>query len=153
LLVLVTGVLAACSPVAGSTLSPDQATGTAVVGAKSSQAAELTANPIPPNAAELYSTPDWTGWSPSPDEITLSDNGQSFAIGITARISVVLDAAKYPAANLKLDCLPAGALGLITNVESVPPEYSIVRYEGVQLGQCSIENGDFEVTIHVVDQP
>ncbi|GAP12872.1 hypothetical protein LARV_00612 [Longilinea arvoryzae] len=150
---LAIGLLAACSPRSASPLPPDLATGTAVVSAKFTQAAELTANPIPPNAVESYPTLDWTNWTPATGEITAADNGQTFEIGITSRISVVLDAAQYPLANLVLHCQPADALGGITNVESVPPQYYVVRYEGVQPGQCSLQNGDFEVTIKVVAQP
>ncbi len=152
-LVLTIGLWTACSPRSASPLPPDLATGTAVVAAKSTQAAELTANPIPPNAVESYPTLDWTNWTPAPGEITAADNGQSFEIGITSRISVVLDAARYPLANLELNCLPADALGRITNVEAVPPDYDVVRFEGVQLGQCNLKNGDFEVTIKVIAQP
>ncbi len=146
-------LLSACSPVSAPLLSPDLATGTAVVSAKLTQAAELTAYPIAPETAGIVPTLDWTNWTPAPGEITAGDNGKTFEIGITSRISVVLDAAVYPPANLKLDCLPADALGGISNVESVPPAYYTVRYEGVQAGQCSLRNGDFEVIIKVIARP
>lgn len=39
------------------------------------------------------------------------------------------------------------------SVEPAPPDYYVIRYEGVALGRCLIRNGLFEVTINIVNHP
>ncbi len=92
-------------------------------------------------------------WAPSPGEITASDNGTSFTIGITSRIAIVLSRADYPPENMKIVCDPADALGSISNLPIVPAEDDAVRYEGVKPGQCIISNGNFDVIINIVANP
>ncbi|MCE5208282.1 MAG: hypothetical protein LLG42_08225 [Chloroflexi bacterium] len=135
------------------TISPNLVTGTAVVSAKFTQAAEATMYPPTPFPVELYPTMDWTGWTPSPSEIVASDSGKSFDFRLTSRFSIVLKETEYPAANLELNCVPEIVLGRISNVMGVSPDYYVIGYEGSGLGQCTIQNGPFEVTINIVDHP
>lgn len=132
--------------------SSDQATGTAIVADKYTHIAESTLHPATPFPTEVYPTEDWTGWTPSSNEIVASDRGKAFDFLLTSRFSIVLKESEYPPANLELDCTPENVLGQVSNVEGVPPDYYVIRYEGASLGECTIRNGPFEVTIHVVDQ-
>ncbi|HQA29680.1 MAG TPA: hypothetical protein PLA02_10755 [Brevefilum fermentans] len=100
---------------------------------------------------ELYPTYDWAGWTPSPGEIIASDSGKTYSFVLTSRFSIVLKEAEYPAANLNLNCAPGAALGRISNIEGVPPDYYEMRYEGSGFGQCIIQNGPFEVTINITE--
>ena len=135
------------------TLSPDLATGTAIVARKYTEIVEVTRSPATPIPTKLYPTWDWTDWTPSPSEIVANDSGKSFDFWLTSRFSVVLKKSEYPDVNLELQCVPEIALGQISNIEPVPPDYYVVRYEGVRLGQCVIQNGQFEVTINIIDHP
>jgi hypothetical protein len=136
-----------------TTLKPDQATGTAIVGSKYTEAANLTRQPMtalptgqPPVATEV--------WTPSPqDGISADDSGKAFEIWITSRISVILDAAEYPMADLVETCAPDVVLGRVSNIPPVPAPFYVIRYEAVQLGECAIRNGRFHVSILVVADP
>ena len=134
------------------TLSPDLATGTAVVVRKSTEAAELTMYPMTPLPTESWMIVT-IPWTPSPGEIVESDSGKSFDIWITSRVSIILNKTEYPIANLEQNCMPKDVLGQVSNIPVVPPEYYVIRYEGVWLGQCIIRNDQFEVTINVVNRP
>jgi hypothetical protein len=135
------------------TLSPEQATGTAIMARKSTDIAEATLYPATPFPTELYPTEDWTGWTPLSSEIVASDSSKTFDFWLTSRFSIVLKEADFPAANLELSCVPDIVLGRISNVEPVPPDYYVIRYEGSGFGQCIIQNGPFEVTINVIEHP
>ena len=135
------------------TLSPDLADVTEIVAKKYTQVAETTINPATPFPSALYPTMDWAGWTPSTEEIVASDSGNSFDFWVTSRFSIVLKESENPAANLELHCNPEIVLGRISNVEPAPLDYYVMRYEGVRLGQCTIQNGQFEVTINVIDHP
>ena len=111
-------------------------------------AAEMTVYPLTPMPAEVSATIDWT---PAPGEIVASDAGKEFSIRVTSRISLILQEKEYPAADIELHCTPADALGRISNVPVVPAGYYVFRYEGVQAGTCTIRNGQFEITIKVVN--
>jgi hypothetical protein len=135
------------------TLSLEQMTDTAIVARKYNEIAETTLYPPTPFPTELYPTVDWSGWTPAPGEIVASDSGKTFDFVLTSRFSIVLKEADFPAANLELNCFPQDVLGKISNVESVPPDYYVVRFEGTEIGQCNIQNGPFEVTIEIIDHP
>ncbi len=145
--------VAGCSSAIEPTLSPEQATGTAIMARKSTDIAEATLYPATAFPTELYPTYDWVGWTPSPGEIVASDNGKIFNFVLTSRFSIVLKEADYPAANLELNCVPDIVLGRVSNVDSVPPDYYVIRYEGSGFGQCVIQNGSFEVTINIIEPP
>jgi hypothetical protein len=145
-----------CSPTHGQqpiepTLSPQQATGMASMAGKSTDIAETTLYPAIPFPTDVYPTQDWAGWTPSPGEIVASDNGRNFDFTLTSRFSIVLKEVDFPAANLELNCIPQVVLGRISNVEGVPPDYYVIRYEGSGFGQCIIQNGPFVVTINVIE--
>ncbi len=142
-----------CSLAVEPTLSPEQATGTAIMARKSTDIAEGILYPATPFPTEVYPTMDWAGWTPSPGGIVASDSGKNFDFTLTSRFSIVLKEADYPAANLKLNCVPEIVLGRISNVEPAPPDYYVIRYEGSGFGQCIIQNGPFEVTINIIDHP
>ena len=128
------------------------ATGTAIVGSKLTQAAELTEHPM--IASPSRGTPFPTlAWTPSPDEITADDRGKTVQIRLTERVSIVLSEDQYPQANLVQKCVPEGVIGRISNVPAVPPGLYVVRYEGVKPGHCAIRNGEFEVIIDVENAP
>jgi hypothetical protein len=146
-------VFSICRFEVGPTLFPEQATGTAIAARKYTEAAEATLYPATPFPTELYPTYDWTGWTPSPGEIVASDSGKTYSFVLTSRFSIVLKEADFPAANLKLNCVPDIVLGRISNVEPAPPDYYVIRYEGSGFGQCIIENGSFEVTINITRHP
>ena len=151
-------ILTGCSSVnsqlpAVGTFSPEMATGTAEVAEKSTQAAEATLYPPTPIPSEPQLTEDWTGWTPSPGEIVAADNGKVYDFWLTSRFSIVLEESAYPAAKLVLTCAPDVILGRISNIEPAPPAYYVNRYEGVALGQCTIRDGQFEVTINIVNHP
>lgn len=151
-LLLVGCVLMHGSPVLEPTLSPNLASGTALVGRKLTQAAELTLWPPTPEPTEPYPT-IIVPWTPGWGEIIASDSGKTVDVVITGRVSVILDEQEYPRANLVEECRPQGVLGEVSNLPVVPPNFYVVRYEGVQPGQCTIRNGSFEVTIRVVNPP
>ena len=145
--------IAGCSPISEPSLSPELATDTAIVAKKSTDIAEATLYPATPFPTELYPTFDWGGWTPSPGEIVAGDSGKTFDFVLTSRFSIVLKEADYPAVNLELNCVPQVVLGRISNVEGVPPDYYVIRYEGSGFGQCIIQNGSFEVTVNIIDHP
>jgi hypothetical protein len=134
------------------TISPDLATGTALVRSKFTQIVEMTAHPMTPLPTEQYSIVTML-WTPSPEDIVASDNGKSIDIWITSRVALILDSAEYPKANLAVVCVPDGVLGEVSNLPIVPANFYVIRYEGVQLGKCTIRNGQFQVTINVVEHP
>lgn len=145
-----TDVSTAINP--AGTLSPELATGTAEVGRKYTQAAELTSNPITPLPSESGPLASMS-WTPSPGDILAADTGRSFDIWITSRIEIVLEASQYPKANLQIACTPEIVIGQVSNIPAVPANFYVIRYEGVQLGTCKVRNGSFEVTINVVQHP
>ncbi len=102
---------------------------------------------------ELYPTMDWAGWTPSPDMIVDSNSGKTIDFVLTSRFSIVLKEADFPAADLKLNCVPDIVLGRMYNDDGVPPDYYEIRYEGSGVGQCTIRNGSFEVTINITEHP
>jgi hypothetical protein len=157
LVVLLATLLAGCMTAnvrqpADRTISPDLATGTAIVGSKFTQIAELTAHPMTPLPTEQYSIATMS-WTPSPEDIVASDNGKFIDIWITSRVALILDSTGYPKADLRETCVPDGVLGEISNIPIVPANFYVIRYEGVQLGKCIIDNGQFEITINVVNHP
>jgi hypothetical protein len=158
LLILLAALLVGCMaanikmPIAQRTTSPNLATDTALVGSKFTQAAEMTAHPMTPLPAEQHPTAIIL-WTPSPGDIVASDNGKSIDIWITSRVALILDSAEYPKVNLTMVCVPDGVLGEVSNLPIVPPNFYVVRYEGVQLGKCIIRNGQFEVIVNVVEHP
>jgi len=140
------------NPLQVNTLPPGLATGTAQVGSKLTQAAELTAYPMTPLPTDQTPYPSMA-WTPGPYEISAQDSGKTFDIWITSRISLILDRAAYPEADLTETCDSSQVIGRVSNIPVVPPQYYVIRYEGVQLGQCLIRNGAFQVTIRVVIHP
>ena len=153
ILFLILFSIAGCSSISGPILSPKQETGTAIMARKSTDIAEATLYPATAFPTELYPTVDWAGWTPSPGGIVASDSGKNFDFTLTSRFSIVLKEADYPAANLKLNCVPEIVLGRISNVAGAPPDYYEMRYEASGIGQCTVQNGSFEVTINITDHP
>jgi hypothetical protein len=151
-LLLILFSVAGCSSTSEPTLSPEQATGTAIVSRKFTEAAAATLFPTTSFPTEVYPTLDWMGWTPSPGEITAGDSGKVFDFVLTSRFSIILRESDYPVANMGSNCVPDLVLGRISNVEPAPPDYYVFRYEGVGIGQCIIQNGSFEVTINIIDQ-
>ena len=84
-------------------------------------------------------------------EITAADSGQTFTYPLTTRFTVLLNPQDYPVDQLT--CQPEGILGRISNVPEVQPPLQAFRFEAVQPGSCTLQAGDFQVTINVVQQP
>lgn len=151
------GLLANCLATSGpqltlTSLPPEASTTTAALGAKLTAIAAETAYPATPASTEEYPTVT-ESWTPGANEIVAGDSGKTYAIGVTTRISLILERAVYPPENLAVTCVPAEVLGRVSNLPQGPPQYYAVRFEGVQPGQCLIRNGAFQVTIKVVEQP
>lgn len=153
LILILIFLIAGCLPTIEPTLSPEQAAGTAIRSRKSTDIAEATLYPATPFPTELFPTFDWAGQTPSPDEIVAGDSGKSYSFVLTSRFSIVLKEADFPAINLELNCVPQVVMGRISNIEGVPQDYYVIRFEGTGFGQCIIQNGSFEVTIHITDHP
>jgi predicted small lipoprotein YifL len=156
------GMLALAGCGKSATLPPANATAdlasahasqTASMGDKQAQAARLTGVPSATSVPTSTPQPTVAALTPGPGEIVAADNGKTFTIGLTWRIALVLREDQYPAKDLTVTCTPGPVLGGISNVESAPAGYVVRRYEGVDLGQCVLRNGDFSVTVDVVDQP
>lgn len=136
-----------------TTLRPDQATGTAIVGGKYTEAAKLTREPMTGMPTGQLPVPTEV-WTPSPqDGILAADSGKAFEIWITDRISIVLNGAEYPMANMVEACQPDVVLGRVSNIPPIPAPFYVIRYEAVQAGECAIRNGGFHVSIVVVSHP
>lgn len=136
-----------------ATPRPDQATGTAVVGSKYTEAAKLTREPMTAAPTAQFPAPT-EAWTPSPqDGISANDSGKAFEIWITSRIAILLNGAEYPMADLTVTCTPNVVLGRVTNIPPVPAPFYVIRYEAVDLGECTIRNGQFHVSILVVSHP
>lgn len=150
MLSLALALLGGC--VNASTLSPEQATGTAIVAQKYTAAAEMTTTPATPapTSSEIYPT---LAWTPSSSDIVPSNSGSSYKYWITSRFMIVLNEVDFPQANLVVDCVPPDILGRVSNIPPVPSGYYVLRYEGTALGTCTIRNGDFVVTINIVEHP
>ena len=149
---LVLVLLVACTPQGEPTLTAWPPPGMGLLAAKKTQSAGLTAQPSapPPSEAAPSATP---GWTPQPGEVTAADSGKSFNLGITSRMSIILEESLYPQANLKMTCDAPQVLGQVSNIPAVPAGYYVMRYEGVGLGTCNITNGSFDVTITVKAHP
>lgn len=96
------------------------------------------------------STPSTTS-PPTPSsqyEIRAKDSGKSFTYTVTTRFTVILDQNQYPKSDLK--CQPKGVIGSISNIPEVQPPLYAARYGAVQPGTCTLKDGDFEVTIRVI---
>jgi len=151
------GLLAGCLVTSGpqatpTPLPPAAATVTAALGAKLTAIAAATAHPATPAPPEDYPTVT-ESWTPGADEIVAGDSGKTYTIGVTTRISLILERAAYPPENLTVTCVPAEVLGRVSNLPQVPPQYYAARFEGVKAGECLIRNGAFQVTLKVVEQP
>jgi len=69
---------------------------------------------------------------------------------VTSRFEITLNQQKYPKGNLRVSCSRAGTLGAITDLPAETPPLYAVRYEGVQAGRCTIQNGTFLLTVKIV---
>ncbi len=82
-------------------------------------------------------------------QIKLSDNGKTFTYHITDRFSVFLDDATYPVKNLS--CAPTGIIGYVSNGSFRGPNNYPIMFEAAAEGQCVLKDGDFSVTIVVMN--
>lgn len=105
---------------------------------------------IPPTPTGSQSAIDWSTWTPGPSEITADNNGMTYTFVLTSRFSLVLEESDYPRANLHASCTPSNILGQISNVEPVPPDYYVIRYEGTAVGSCTLADGNFQVVINII---
>lgn len=148
MLILTFFFFSGCS-IMGNRAQAVQGQQTAIATAPAALLERTTATTISPQTA----VPDegGMGWTPSPGEILSSDAGKDFSIRITSRISLILREEEYPVADLELQCTPVDTLGRISNVPVVPAGYYVFRYEGVRAGVCTVQNGQFVITIKVID--
>lgn len=115
----------------------------------------------PPSPSSASSSPESTGTTPRlvpPDtpqltqqyEFTAHDSGKTVTYTVTSRFTIILNTQRYPKGNLQVSCHPGGTLGAISNLPAVAPPLYAVRYEGVQPGLCTIKNGTFLLTVHII---
>jgi hypothetical protein len=82
---------------------------------------------------------------------TAQDNGKTITYGITTRFSLSLDQQHYPSQNLQLSCQAQNALSAISNAPYAAPPLYAVGYETIAAGNCTIQNGNFILTVIVID--
>jgi len=85
-------------------------------------------------------------------EISVKDNGRTFTYKVTGRFMVFLDRTTYP--ENEYTCTPEGITAWVSNASGLySPELNLtsVGFEGVQPGVCVLTNGDFSITIRIVD--
>jgi hypothetical protein len=82
--------------------------------------------------------------------ITIESNGQTVTIGLNSRFFVFLDNEKYPIKSLT--CEPECLFMYISNGSLRGPDSYPIYYEPVRLGECTLQSGDFSVTI-IVQEP
>lgn len=83
-------------------------------------------------------------------DFTEQDSGRTVTYTVTSRFEIVLNQQKYPKKNLQVSCNPAGTLGAVSNLPSETPPLYAVRYQGVQAGMCTIQNGTFLLTVRII---
>lgn len=139
-------ILAGCAP---TTLAPTTTTIEKFVCSLTDMNMQKTEEPnsMVPSETQVYQEPGVPGTA------YCSDNGKTFNIWITSRLSVVLNAAEFPHANVIINCSPEAAIGSVSNLPVEPSGYYVVRYEGVKPGTCTIQNGHFAITVNVVEHP
>ena len=89
----------------------------------------------------------WGGEQDGHYTITEKDKGKTLTYGLTTRFTVILDGKKYP--KEKLSCAPDGVIGSVSNIPSVALPLYAARFEGVQIGTCTLKDGVFSVTIKI----
>ena len=82
-------------------------------------------------------------------EIRREDSGRTFVYSVTTRFTLVLDSARYPRAELRVE--PDSIVGSVSSEPAVAPPFYAARYEAVRAGTCRLLDRDFQVTIHVVE--
>ena len=83
-------------------------------------------------------------------DFTEQDSGRTVTYTVTSRFEITLNQQKYPKGNLRVSCSRAGTLGAISNLPAETPPLYAVRYEGVQAGRCTIQNGTFLLTVKII---
>ena len=83
-------------------------------------------------------------------DFTEQDSGRTVTYTVTSRFEITLNQQKYPKDNLRVSCSRAGTLGAISNLPAETPPLYAVRYEGVQAGSCTIQNGTFLLTVKII---
>jgi hypothetical protein len=83
-------------------------------------------------------------------DFTEQDSGRTVTYTVTSRFEITLNQQKYPKGNLRVSCSRARTLGAISNLPAETPPLYAVRYEGVQAGRCTIQNGTFLLTVKIV---
>lgn len=81
---------------------------------------------------------------------TAQDSGKTVTYGITTRFSLSLDEQQYPRENLQLSCPTQNALGSVSNAPYAAPPLYAVGYETVAAGNCTIQDGNFTLTVIVI---
>ena len=84
-------------------------------------------------------------------KVTLANNGDVITIKMVGtRFSVFLDDEKYPVNSMILE--PGCPLMYVSNYSFRGPDLYPIGYEAAQVGTCVLRNGDFSVTIIVVEK-
>lgn len=81
---------------------------------------------------------------------TAQDSGKTVRYGVTTRFSLRLHQQQYPPQKLQLSCSPQGALGTITNVPYAAPPFYTAAYQANEAGTCTLKNGNFILTVVIV---
>lgn len=78
---------------------------------------------------------------------TAADNGRTVRFTITSRFTLTLNQQVYPQANLRLVCNPQGAASATTGMPYASPPSYAVQYQVNEVGSCTIQNGNFTLTV------
>ena len=81
--------------------------------------------------------------------LTEEDDGEIFVYRPATRFTLVLPRDEHPETDL--DIAPTGMLGRIAGPQDVAPGEYGARFETVRPGLARIRNGDFDVSIRVVE--
>lgn len=84
-------------------------------------------------------------------EFTERDSGRTLTYTVTSRFGIILNQQRYPKKNVQVSCTPPGAIGSVSNIPSVMPPLYAIRYQGVQPGLCTIKNGNFLLTVRIIN--
>jgi hypothetical protein len=84
----------------------------------------------------------------NPNELRISDAGQTFTYHVGDKFTVLLDGNSYPQAHLSFE--PGGIITLDSNAPpATAPNYA-AEFQAVAPGEVTLKNGTFAVTIRVV---
>lgn len=82
-------------------------------------------------------------------EFTASDSGKVARYPLTSRFGIVLNGEQYPKSALSITCSSKDVLGPISNIPAVPRPLYAVRFEGINPGNCTLQNHTFFIKVEI----